>query len=106
MEILNQAEIKLQNAPQLKFQEPYSVQLFFKENKTFYIHQVNPENANPVISLSETPLEGVDPEVKVMINASVSEGVNFIDSAQIQLRCTPHADKKKAILLLSSFLGC
>ncbi|MDD3412555.1 MAG: hypothetical protein PHY47_01000 [Lachnospiraceae bacterium] len=106
MEILSQETIRLANTPKIKFPEPYSLQLFFKENKTFFIHQTNGEDGNPVIDLSESPMDGIEPEVKVMINASIAEGVRFIDSSNIQLRCIPHADKKKAILLLDAFLGC
>lgn len=104
MEVLSQREIATTYAAPIKFQESYSLQLFFKENKSFYIHQIN-EADTARIKYSEEPLEGVEPEIKIMVNASISEGLGFIDPGQIQIRALPHVDKKKAILLLSAALA-
>jgi hypothetical protein len=104
MEILSQEEIFATHESPIKFQENYSVQLFFKENKSFYVHQVNEENRTR-IKYSEEPLEGVEPDIKIMVNASINEGLGFIDPTQIQIRALPNVDKKKAIILLSAALA-
>jgi hypothetical protein len=104
MEVLRETEIRLANRPAVKFPENYSTQLFFKENKSFYVHQIN-EAESSYIKFSEEALEGVEPEVKFIFNASVNEALNFLDPSQVQIRALPQVDKKKALILLTAALG-
>jgi hypothetical protein len=106
MGALRTQEVTISQPPKIRFTESYSVQLFFKENENFYVHQIE-EEAGGRLQVSETPLEGVEPEVKITINASIDDvlsgrGDVFIDAAQIQVRKNPHCDKDKAMVLLNS----
>lgn len=105
MGALRTRDVSISQPPKIRFKESYSLQLFFKENENFYVHQIEDE-AGARLEVSEEPLEGVVPEVKITINASLddvlSRGDVFIDAAQIQVRKNPHCDKDKAMVLLNS----
>lgn len=105
MGALRNRDISISQPPKVRFRNSFSMQLFFKENESFFVHQIEDE-AGARIQLSEEPLEGVPAEVKVTINASIDDVLAkkdvFFDAAQIQVRKTPNCDKDRALILLNS----
>lgn len=107
MGALRNTEIGVSRFPRVHFNESFSIQVFFSGNENFYLHQIV-DDKEQRMQISENPLDGVQPEVKITLNMSLDEMLSmpevFIDSENIRVIKSPRCDETKALLLLNSLV--